>query len=80
MATKTISLEEEAYERLVAHTREWESFSDVLERIAGERSWKDVAGILSAEQAEELEESIQGDRERSRERSDGIAEELDGTA
>ena len=62
MASKTISLDEEAYERLVAHMREGESFSDVVKRIAGERSWNDVAGILSVEEAEELEASIRGNR------------------
>lgn len=38
MATKTISLAEEAYERLKARKREWESFSEVVKRLAGERS------------------------------------------
>jgi len=33
MATKTISLTEEAYERLKAHKREDESFSDVVNRL-----------------------------------------------
>lgn len=76
MATKTISLDEEAYERLVAHKREGESFSDVVKRIAGERSWKDVAGILSTEEAEELEAVIRERRTRSSKRSDRIADEL----
>jgi len=68
MATKTISLDEEAYERLRAHKREGESFSDVVKRIAGERSWKEVAGILSEEEARTLEAAIEEGRERSRQR------------
>jgi predicted CopG family antitoxin len=68
MATKTISLDEEAYERLRAHKREGESFSDVVKRIAGERSWKEVAGILSEEEDKTLEAAIEEGRERSRQR------------
>jgi len=72
MATKTISLDEEAYERLKAHKREGESFSEVVKRIAGERSWTEVAGILSDTEAEDLERVIENGRERSRERRDRI--------
>lgn len=76
MATKTISLDEEAYERLKAHKREGESFSEVVKRIAEERSWTEVAGILSDAEAEELERAIEHGRERSRERRDRIADDI----
>lgn len=76
MTTKTISLDEEAYERLKAEKRAGESFSDVVKRLAGERSWRDVAGILSEEEADALEAAIDERRGRSRDRSDRLAEEL----
>jgi predicted CopG family antitoxin len=76
MATKTISLDEEAYERLKAHKREGESFSDVVKRIAGERSWTEVAGILSGDDAEHLEGAIEEGRTRSRDRRERLASEL----
>lgn len=42
--TKTVALSETAYERLAARKREGESFSDVVERLAGERSLLEIAG------------------------------------
>jgi len=79
MTTKTISLDEEAYEHLKAHKRDGESFSDVVKRIAGERSWTEVVGILSEQEAGSLEATIEDGRSRSRERRGRIRSELDGT-
>jgi len=77
MATKTISLDEEAYERLKARKKEGESFSEVVKRLAGERSWAEVTGILVEEEADALEDADEKGRARSRERSDRFAEDLD---
>lgn len=76
MATKTISIDEEAYERLKAHKREGESFSEVVKRIAGERSWREVAGILSDEGAEELQETVEQGRKRSRDRRERLGADV----
>ena len=76
MPTRTISLDEEAYERLRAHKREGESFSDVVKRLAGERSWAEVAGILTDEEADALEDAVAAGRARSIERADRVADEL----
>lgn len=75
MGTRTISLDEEAYERLRAHKREGESFSMVVKRLAGERSWCEVAGIW-ADETGDLETVIEEGRERSRRRRDRLDDEL----
>lgn len=75
MPTKTISLDEEAYERLSAEKREGESFSDVVKRLSGERSWRDVAGIWSGE-TDDLEAAIEQGRERSRARRERVGDDL----
>jgi predicted CopG family antitoxin len=77
MGTKTISLDEEAYERLRAEKREGESFSDVVKRLAAERSWSEVAGIW-ADETDDVEDAIAEGRERSRERRERLDEALDG--
>jgi len=76
MATKTISLDEEAYEHLKAHKREGESFSEVVKRIAGEQSWTEVTGILSDEDAADLEDIIDNGREQSRRRRGRLRADL----
>lgn len=74
---RNVRLTEDAYRRLKSRKREGESFSDTVERIAGERSLLDLAGLLSAEDAEELREAIRERDERSRERLDRLADRLD---
>lgn len=82
MGTKTISLAEDAYERLKRHKREDESFSDVVRRLTGDDfSLSDYYGALDDDTAEELDRIIDARREaRSethRERVERIADELE---
>jgi predicted CopG family antitoxin len=72
--SKSIRLSEDAYERLAAHKREDETFSEVVLRLAGERSLLDIAGVLSDEAADELRDAISERRERRQRELDGIVE------
>ena len=76
MATKTISITEEAYERLRVQKEKNESFSDVIYRITGKRSLLELVGILGKEEAERLEKHIKERRLASRKRVDRIREML----
>jgi predicted CopG family antitoxin len=77
MSTKTVRLDEEAYERLASRKREGESFSDVVKRVIGERSLLEIAGVLSDEEADELWGAIE-DRRNAREAElDDLAERME---
>ena len=76
--SKSIRLSEAAYERLAAHKREDETFSEVVLRLAGERSLLELAGILNDEEATALRKAIDERRERRSEELDGIADEMRG--
>lgn len=70
MGTKTISLADDAYERLLAAKREGESFSDVVRRLTSGANLSDYHGALSAETVDEIERAIRDRREERRTRRD----------
>jgi predicted CopG family antitoxin len=74
--SKSIRLSEDAYERLAAHKREDETFSDVVLRLAGERSLLDIAGTLSDEEADAVRDAVAERRERRSRDLDAVADEL----
>ncbi len=78
MATKTLTITEDAYERLAAFKDETESFSDVITKITGKVSLLSIAGVLTKEEADDIEESIKFIRKKSRNRLKRIAVELSG--
>ena len=80
MGTKTISLAEDAYEKLKRHKREDESFSDVVRRLTGDVTLSTYYGCLDEETADDLAEAIQTRRSRRsethRERVDELSDRL----
>jgi predicted CopG family antitoxin len=72
MGTKTIGLDDEAYDRLKAEKREGESFSDTVKRIASEVSadWRHSIGKYSGEQADVFADAVRKSRETT---SHGLA-------
>jgi predicted CopG family antitoxin len=80
MGTKTISLTEEAYERLKAAKKEGESFSDVVNRISPGVRLEEYWGVLDDDAADELRETVAEGRDRRgagrSERRERIASEL----
>lgn len=83
MGTKTISLADDAYERLAAEKREGESFSDVVRRLTDRVDLTSVHGALSEETADGLEDELDRARERRNERREGriadLTDELDAS-
>ncbi|MFC4544698.1 antitoxin VapB family protein [Halosolutus amylolyticus] len=74
---RNVRLTEDAYQRLKSRKQAGESFSDTVERIAGERSLLDLAGLLSDAEAEELREAIRERNDRSRDELDRRVDRMD---
>ncbi len=58
MATKNISITEEAYRRLVALRKGNESFSEIINIITKKGDWRNFIGVLSEKKADLIEKSI----------------------
>ena len=82
MGTRTLTVTEEAYERLASIKKEGESFSEVINRMTGRRDIMDFFGVLSEDAAVELERNIKESRKKHREkrrkRIEQIGEQLRG--
>lgn len=76
MATKTISITEEAYLRLKMLKHDGESFTDVINRLTNKHSLWEIVGILTDEEARKMEDAIAEGRKRSRARMERIAREM----
>jgi predicted CopG family antitoxin len=75
MGTKSVRIDESLYERIAAHKREDETFSEAIERLIGGYSLLDFAGGYTEEEAErhrelleESEQTAEADRREMLER------------
>jgi len=79
MASKNIGIKKDVYERLRAHKRGDESFSETLDRLLDEfdSDWRTNVGFLTEDEAAELETAVaQGFAETNDSFAD-LGEELD---
>lgn len=67
MGTKTISIKDEAYERLKRLKREGESFTNLVNRLTKKRSILELSKLVDKEEAESLAEAIERGSEERRE-------------
>ncbi|ELZ09311.1 hypothetical protein C479_10835 [Halovivax asiaticus JCM 14624] len=74
---RTIRLTEKAYRRLNDRKQSEESFSDTVERLAGERSILELAGIVPDDDADVMRAAIAERDEHARERLDSYVTEVD---
>ncbi len=77
MATKIITITKEAYERLVAYREYNESFSDIINKLTKKYTLRDLVGVLSKREADELRTHITEIRERMRKRVEETAKRLE---
>jgi len=68
MATKTISITEEAYNRLTSKKSGNESFSEVIYKITNKTNLVNFAGLLNKKESGELMKSVKENRNLSRKR------------
>ncbi|TAL55716.1 MAG: hypothetical protein EPN86_03105 [Nanoarchaeota archaeon] len=74
--TKNVTITDDAYERLKQVKEDNESFTDAILRLTKARKLSDFAGILSADEAENLRESVKKSRRQSQIRAENIRKRL----
>lgn len=63
MATRTISLAEDAYEALLSMKRPGESFTDIVRRLTRRRSLTDLVGIMDRDAANAVADAVAANRQ-----------------
>lgn len=72
--SKSVRISEELHERIRAHKRDDETMEDTIRRLIGGPHPEEVAGILSPETADEIEESLERKREANGESKEELRE------
>lgn len=79
MASKNIGIKEDVYERLRAHKRGDESFSETLDRLLHEfdADWRTNVGFLTDDEAAELETAVAQGFDETDDSFADLGEEID---
>ena len=79
MASKNIGIKEDVYERLKAHKRGDESFSETLDRLLDEfdSDWRTNVGFLTEAAAADLEAEVARGLEDADDSLDDLGDEID---
>ncbi|GAA0206919.1 antitoxin VapB family protein [Halobaculum roseum] len=77
MSTKPVRLDEDVYNRIKAHKRDDETFSEAIERLIGGPSLRDLGGILDSETVETMRETIEAAEDDDAEEVEEIAERFE---
>ncbi len=72
MGTKSLTVTEEAYERLAMRKKTNESFSDVIIRSFPKASFLELAGIFTKKEARAIEKNIKEGRRLSKRRHERL--------
>ena len=76
MGTKSIRLDEDIYERIKAHKREDETFSEAIDRLTSDYSLLDFAGGYSDEEAERHRELVERSEKKATEDRDEMLQRM----
>jgi predicted CopG family antitoxin len=79
MGTRNISISDQAYAKLAAMKGPRESFTDVINRLAGKKSVLDLAGVLSAREAADLRSNVRIIRSHSKDRLAATTRRMSGS-
>jgi len=73
---KTLTVSEEAYERLSSRKGPGESFSDVIKKLTGRASLLELVGVLSDKEAEDMRRDIKEGRKAMNARMERVSKRL----
>ena len=74
--SKTLTVSEDAYERLASRKADGESFSDVIKKLTGKSTLSDLVGAMTETEAEEVSKHINERRRDMRNRIEKIKEAI----
>lgn len=73
MATKTLTITEDAYERLAAHKENNDSFSDVIVKHFPKHSLLELVGLFTHKEVAQIRKNVQDLRGKPNTRMEAIA-------